>query len=320
MKTTKQIRATFLLLLTAVIWGLAFVAQEVGAEYLGTFSFNGIRFLLGAASLIPVILLFERERMNGAKWKKLLGSSCVAGTVLFLASALQQYGVQLGTPAGKAGFITGLYTVIVPIMSLLLFRKKTHVLIWTGAVLAVAGLLLLNLDEHFNLVIGTGECCLLAGSVMWAVHILVIDKCVTSLSPLKFSMGQFIVCGMESILCALLWETTTLSAVQSAAVPLFYGGLMSVGVAYTCQARGQKDSAPTVAAIVFSMESVFSVIGGVLILHAHMPWQAYAGCGLILAGIIISQLSPNGKSAASDISINVKEESTQNRQELPLKV
>ena len=297
MKHNKQLRATFLLLLTAIIWGLAFVAQEVGAEYLGTFSFNGIRFLLGAVSLIPVILLFEREHMNGAKWKKLLGSSCLAGTVLFLASALQQYGVQLGTPAGKAGFITGLYTVIVPVLSLVLFRKKTHYLVWAGAVLAVSGLLMLNLDEHFNLVIGPGECCLLAGSVMWAVHILVIDRFVISVSPLKFSMGQFIVCGAESLVCALLWEEITFTAVQAAAVPLFYGGVMSVGVAYTCQALGQKDSDPTVAAIVFSMESVFSVIGGVLILHAHMAWQAYTGCALILAGIIIAQLNPGSKPA-----------------------
>ena len=303
MKNAKQMRATFLLLLTAVIWGLAFVAQEVGAEYLGTFSFNGIRFLLGAVSLIPVILLFEREKMSGGKWKKLLGSSLVAGTVLFSASALQQYGVQLGTPAGKAGFITGLYTVIVPILSLVLFRRRTHLFVWAGALLAVAGLLLLNLDEHFNLVIGTGECCLIAGSVMWAMHILVIDKFVESVSPLKFSMGQFIVCGAESMVCALLWEEITLSAVQAAAVPLFYGGIMSVGVAYTCQALGQKDSDPTVAAIVFSMESVFSVIGGVLILHAHMAWQAYAGCGLIFAGIVIAQLSPGQKSQTKDESL-----------------
>ena len=303
MKTSKQLRATFLLLLTAIIWGLAFVAQEVGAEYLGTFSFNGIRFLLGAASLLPVVLFFERERMTRAKWKKLLLSSLAAGTVLFSASALQQYGVQLGTPAGKAGFITGLYTVIVPILSLVLFRRRTHLFVWAGALLAVAGLLLLNLDEHFNLVIGTGECCLIAGSVMWAVHILVIDKFVESVSPLKFSMGQFIVCGAESMVCALLWEEITLSAVQAAAVPLFYGGIMSVGVAYTCQALGQKDSDPTVAAIVFSMESVFSVIGGVLILHAHMAWQAYAGCGLIFAGIVIAQLSPGQKSQTKDESL-----------------
>ena len=296
MKNTRQIRATLLLLLTAIIWGLAFVAQEVGAAYLGTFSFNGIRFLMGALSLFPVILLFEREHMDGKKWKKLLGGSLLAGTVLFAASALQQYGMQLGTPAGKAGFITGLYTVIVPLLSLLLFRRKTHAGVWAGAVLAVAGLLLLNLDEHFNPVIGAGEGCLIAGAVMWAVHILVIDRCVTSVSPLKFSMGQFLVCGAESVVCALLWEDITLPAVRAAAVPLFYGGIMSVGVAYTCQALGQKHSDPTVAAIVLSMESVFSVVGGVLILHAQMAWQAYLGCALIFAGIVTAQLSPGRNS------------------------
>ncbi len=319
MKSSKQIRATFLLLLTAVIWGLAFVAQEVGAEYLGTFSFNGIRFMLGALSLTPVIFFFERERIDRGRWKKQLGSSLIAGTVLFLASALQQYGVQLGTPAGKAGFITGLYTVIVPILSLILFRRRTHVLVWAGAVLAVAGLLLLNLDENFNLRIGAGECCLIAGSVMWAAHILVIDRFVASVSPLKFSMGQFIVCGAESLFCALLWEEISLPAVQAAAVPLFYGGIMSVGVAYTCQALGQKDSDPTVAAIVFSMESVFSVIGGVLILHAHMAWQAYAGCALIFAGIVIAQLTPGKK---ADDAERKPEVLTDNKSlhELPLEV
>ena len=319
MKSSKQIRATFLLLLTAVIWGLAFVAQEVGAEYLGTFSFNGIRFMLGALSLTPVIFFFERERIDRGRWKKLLGSSLIAGTVLFLASALQQYGVQLGTPAGKAGFITGLYTVIVPILSLILFRRRTHVLVWAGAVLAVAGLLLLNLDENFNLRIGAGECCLIAGSVMWAVHILVIDRFVASVSPLKFSMGQFIVCGAESLFCALLWEEISLPAVQAAAVPLFYGGIMSVGVAYTCQALGQKDSDPTVAAIVFSMESVFSVIGGVLILHAHMAWQAYAGCALIFAGIVIAQLTPGKKADDAERKPEVLTDNKSLR-ELPLEV
>lgn len=296
MKTIKQFKGTLLLLLTAIIWGLAFVAQEVGAEYLGTFSFNGIRFLLGAVSLVPVILLFEREHMDGTKLKKLLAASGIAGTVLFLASSLQQYGVQLGTPAGKAGFITGLYTVIVPLLSFLLFRKKTNGFVWLGAVLAVGGLLLLNLDEHFTLSIGAGEICLLCGSVMWAVHILVIDKFVNDVSPLKFSQVQFIVCGLESLFCALLWEDITWTSVQMAAVPLLYGGLMSVGVAYTCQALGQKDSDPTVAAIIFSMESVFSVIGGVLILHAHMVWQAYVGCGLILAGIILAQQKAGNRS------------------------
>lgn len=295
MKGLKKFKSMILLVITAIIWGLAFVAQEVGAEYVGTFTFNGVRFFLGALSLIPVVLLFEREKLDKAQFKKLIFASVLTGTVLFAASALQQYGVQLGTPAGKAGFITGLYTVIVPIMSLIVLRRRTNILVWIGAVLAVCGLLLLNLDEKFTLAFGAGELSLFIGAIVWAVHILVIDKFVAEVSPLKFSMGQFIVCAVESIICALLFEDISLSGIQMAAVPILYGGLLSVGVAYTCQALGQKDSDPTAAAIVLSMESVFSVIGGIIILNAHMEIQGYIGCMLIFVGIVLAQIKFQNK-------------------------
>lgn len=295
MKGLKKFKSMILLVITAIIWGLAFVAQEVGAEYVGTFTFNGVRFFLGALSLIPVVLLFEREKLDKAQFKKLIFASVLTGTVLFAASALQQYGVQLGTPAGKAGFITGLYTVIVPIMSLIVLRRRTNILVWIGAVLAVCGLLLLNLDEKFTLAFGAGELSLFIGAIVWAVHILVIDKFVAEVSPLKFSMGQFIVCAVESIICALLFEDISLSGIQMAAVPILYGGLLSVGVAYTCQALGQKDSDPTAAAIVLSMESVFSVIGGIIILNANMEIQGYIGCMLIFVGIVLAQIKFQNK-------------------------
>lgn len=297
MKNLKKFKSMVLLVITAIIWGLAFVAQEVGAEYVGTFTYNGVRFFLGAISLIPVVLLFEREKLDKAQFKKLVIASLITGTVLFAASALQQYGVQLGTPAGKAGFITGLYTVIVPIMSLIVFRRRTNLFIWIGAVLAVCGLLLLNLDENFTPTFGAGEASLFLGAIVWAVHILVIDKFVGEVSPLKFSMVQFIVCGVESMACALIFEDISLGAIQMAAIPILYGGFMSVGVAYTCQALGQKDSDPTAAAIVLSMESIFSVIGGVLILHAHMEIQGYIGCALIFGGIVLAQLKAPSKEA-----------------------
>lgn len=288
----KKFKSLFLLVLTAIIWGLAFVAQEVGAEYVGTFTYNGVRFTLGTLSIIPVILIFEREKITKAMLKKLIPASLITGFVLFSASTLQQYGVQLGTPAGKAGFITGLYTVIVPIMSLVFFRRKTNFLIWIGAVMAVAGLFLLNLDENFNLAIGLGEVVVFCGSVIWAVHILVINKFVEEVSPLKFSMGQFLVCAVLSMICALLFEDISFDGIRMAGLPILYGGIMSVGVAYTCQVLGQKDSDPTLAAIVLSMESVFSVIGGVLLLHAHMELQGYIGCVMIFGGIVLAQLNP----------------------------
>lgn len=300
MKNLKKFKSMILLVITAIIWGLAFVAQEVGAEYVGTFTYNGVRFTLGALSLIPVILLFERERLDKAQFKKLAFASLITGTVLFAASALQQYGVELGTPAGKAGFITGLYTVIVPIMSLVVFRRRTNLYVWIGAILAVCGLLLLNLDKNFTLAFGAGEISLFIGAIVWAVHILVIDKFVAEVSPLKFSMGQFIVCAVESLICALLFEDISLSGIQMAAVPILYGGILSVGVAYTCQALGQKDSDPTAAAIVLSMESVFSVIGGILILNAHMEIQGYIGCVLIFGGIVLAQLKAPNKEKAED--------------------
>lgn len=298
MKNLKKFKSIILLVITAIIWGLAFVAQEVGAEYVGTFTYNGVRFTLGALSLIPVILLFEREKLDKAQFKKLAFASLITGTVLFAASALQQYGVELGTPAGKAGFITGLYTVIVPIMSLVVFRRRTNLYVWIGAVLAVCGLLLLNLDEKFTLSFGAGEISLFIGAIVWAVHILVIDKFVGEVSPLKFSMGQFVVCAAESMVCALLFEDISLSGIQMAAVPILYGGILSVGVAYTCQALGQKDSDPTAAAIVLSMESIFSVIGGVLILNAYMEIQGYIGCALIFGGIVLAQLKAPSKTDA----------------------
>lgn len=302
----KKFKSMFLLVLTAVIWGFAFVAQQVGAEYLGAFTFNGIRFLLGGISLVPVILMFERESMNKIKVRKITLSALLAGTVLFIASTLQQYGLELGTTAGKAGFITGLYTVIVPILAFIILHRRTNLNIWIGAILAVCGLLLLNMDKNFTLSFGAGEISVFIGAIFWAVHILVIDKFVGEISPLKFSMGQFIVCGVESMVCAMVFEDISLGGIQTAMIPILYGGLMSVGVAYTCQALGQKDSDPTFAAIVLSMESVFSVIGGVVLLHAHMEIQGYAGCVLMFGGIVLSQLeTPHTQKVPGENSMGV---------------
>lgn len=286
--TTKKIKSTILLFLTAIIWGFAFVAQRVGAEYVGAFTFNGIRFILGTLSLVPVILIFEKEKFDKEKFKKTLVSGFFAGVVLFIASTLQQFGVEITGSAGKAGFLTGLYIVLVPLIRFIM-GKKTSVLTFFGAIFAVVGLFFLCMTGD-EISFGIGDIVLIIGAFFWAGHILVVDKFVNNVSPLKFSMIQFFVCGFLSIIFALFTEDIELSAIQSAGIPILYGGFMSVGVAYTCQILGQKDADPTFASIVFSTESVFSAIGGAIILHEIMSGRGYLGCVLIFIGIILSQL------------------------------
>ena len=287
MKT--KIKSTALLFLTAIIWGFAFVAQRVGADFVGAFTFNGIRFLLGACSLIPVIIIFEKDKMNLNNLKKAVVPGILAGVILFIASTLQQYGVEITQSAGKAGFLTGLYTVLVPLIRFA-FGKKTGILTFVGAIFAVAGLFLLCMTGN-DISFGIGDIILIIGAFFWAGHILVVDKYVNGLSPLKFSLIQFLVCGVLSIVFALILEDISFVAIRSAGIPILYGGLMSVGVAYTCQIIGQKDADPTFASIVFSTESVFSAIGGAIILNEIMSGRGYLGCVLIFIGIVLSQLN-----------------------------
>ena len=283
-----KIASAFMLVLTAMIWGFAFVAQREGAESLSAFYFNGIRFAMGAVSLIPVILIFEREKNDKEKLKRTVFAACIGGAVLYIASALQQFGIEITQSAGKSGFITGLYTVLVPVISFIVYKKKNGAGVWIGACLAVAGLFLLSINESFS--IGIGDLILFVGAIFWAIHILVVDRFIDGISPLKFAMLQFAVCAALNLISAACFETITLEGIKTAMIPLLYCGLASVGVAYTLQIISQKYSEPTFAAIVFSLESVFSAIGGALILDEKMSGRGYIGCVLIFGGIIISQL------------------------------
>lgn len=287
MKT--KFKSTVLLFLTAIIWGFAFVAQRVGAEFVGAFTFNGVRFMLGACSLIPVILLFEREKIDLKVIKNNVLPGLLAGVVLFIASTLQQYGVEITQSAGKAGFLTGLYTVLVPLIRFVM-GKKTSILTFIGAIFAVTGLFFLCMTGD-EISFGLGDFVLIIGAFFWAGHILVVDKFVHTTSPLKFSLVQFLICGFLSLFFALILEDIQFSAIKSAGIPILYGGVMSVGVAYTCQILGQKNSDPTFASIVFSTESVFSAIGGALLLNEIMSGRGYFGCVLIFIGIVLSQLN-----------------------------
>ena len=283
----KELKATLFLTLTAIIWGFAFVAQRVGAEYVESFTYNGVRYFLGAISLIPVILFFEKEPMNGRKITKTAVASLLTGTVLFCASTLQQQGIVIGQSAGKAGFITGLYIVLVPVFRIF-FGKKANLTTWIGVVFSCVGLYLLSVagSEKINF----GDVIVFISAFFWAAHILLIDKFVENISPLKYSFGQFLVCAILSIVSAFIFEQPTMENIFAARVPILYGGVMSVGIAYTFQVLGQKDLNPEFASIICSTEAVFSAIGGALILHETMTSRGYLGCILIFVGILFAQI------------------------------
>ena len=286
----KQLKSTAILLLTAIIWGFAFVAQRVGIEYVGNFTFIATRYILGAISLIPIILIFEREEKNPEKLKRTIGFGMIAGLILFTASALQQFGIEITQSAGKAGFITGLYTVLVPIFGIFL-KKRTNICTWIGAAFAVIGLYLLSVTKGES--IGIGDIVLLIGAVFWTLHIIFIDSKVSVISPIKFSMTQFATSAVLGFIFALLFEQNAFTGIGDALVPILYAGIMSSGVAYTCQIIGQKDANPTYAAIILSTESVFSAVGGALLLNEVMSIRGYIGCALMFTGIVISQLKIN---------------------------
>jgi len=292
----KRMVANLLLLLTSAIWGFGFVAQRVGAQYIGAFTFNGIRFALGALSLVPLIIYFNKNK-KGEKmaFAKMAIPGIIIGTVLFIASTLQQIGLGY-TTAGKAGFITGLYMVIVPLFGLFL-KHKIGKNAWLGVFAAVIGLYLLSVNEDFS--IAFGDLLVLIGAIFWALHILTIDKFAKEIDPLILSALQFATCSILSLGSAFMFETVTAPAIVSSMIPLLYGGLLSVGIAYTLQVVAQKDAKPSHAAIILSMESVFGAVGGALLLSESMNMRSLIGCALILTGILISQISPSTAEAST---------------------
>ena len=281
---------TLLLFLTAIIWGFAFVAQVDGVTRVGSFTMNGVRFAIGTISLLPVVLIFEKGRTDRENRRRLILSSLLTGTVLFCASTFQQLGIQYTGSAGIAGFITGLYTVLIPISCFLLFRQRTGLNVWLGAIFAVGGLTLLCFRPGEGFSFGAGELLLLIGAFFWTAHVILIDRLGKTLRPLHFSWGQFVVCTAWGLLSMFLFEEPTLVGVWNAKWAILYCGVLSVGVAYTLQVIAQRKADPTFAAIVFSTESVFSAIGGVLFGIDRISWIGYVGCGLIFAGIVISQV------------------------------
>ncbi|MBO5461215.1 MAG: DMT family transporter [Ruminococcus sp.] len=338
---TKGLKNNLLLILTALIWGCAFVAQSVGVEYVGPFTFNSVRNILGGLALLPVILLRDKlakkeaasamvktsAGMNGAVKEAVMSENMAAkseaekkaamsetvaakseaekkqerrtliiggiccGFFLAVASSLQQIGL-VYTTAGKAGFITALYILIVPLLGLII-GKRVGIKVWIGVALAVMGMYCLCITEGFT--IAKGDILVMLCAVVFSFHILVIDYFSPKVDGVKMSCIQFWVCG---ILCAIpmfLTETPQIDQILAAWLPIAYAGILSCGVAYTLQIIAQKNVDPTVASLLLSLESVFAVLAGGIILHESLSAKEMIGCALVFAAIILAQLPQKGK-------------------------
>ena len=288
MLTSKTLKAEVLLLLAAVIWGFAFVAQRIGMDHVGPFTYNGVRFMLGALSLLPLLWLGRRSTtpVGAGGGRLILGGGLLAGLILFAGASLQQVGI-VHTTAGKAGFITGLYVVIVPALGLL-WGHRTPWSTWAGTALAVAGLYLLTLTEDLSLAEGDG--LVLIGAFFWAGHVLLIGWLSgRHIEPVLLACLQFIVCAVLSLAVAVVTEPITLRGLWGGALPILYGGLLSVGVAYTLQVVAQRDAPPAHAAIILSLETVFAALGGWLLLNEILSGRGLIGCALMFTGMLLSQ-------------------------------
>jgi drug/metabolite transporter (DMT)-like permease len=289
----KVLKANILLLLAAWVWGFAFVAQKVGSEYVGAFTFNGIRFALGSLTLLPILMYFNKKNQKNPKDIKLespLKGGIVAGCILFFANTFQQVGMSY-TTAGNAAFITAMYIVLVPIIGIIL-KHKINFSNWVGVAFAVIGLYFITIQNSFK--INYGDFLQIICAVFFALHIVLIDNLVKRVDGIKLSVVQFTTCSAISLVCAFVFEDVRLSGIMQGALPILYGGICSVGIAYTLQVIGQKNAKASHAALIMSLEAVFGALGGLIILHENLGYRGYIGCVLMLAGILISQY-PNIK-------------------------
>jgi drug/metabolite transporter (DMT)-like permease len=346
------IKSDVVLLVAAVIWGFAFVAQRMGMEHIGPFMFNAIRFALGAGVMVAVVKGREAWRHGGGetgrqgdketgRWEdgrtigreELLTADrrpltndrpttndqrlmtfpgILLGLILFAGATFQQTGI-VYTTAGNAGFITGLYVILVPVFGIF-SGQKAGVNLWGGAIIAAVGLYFLSLTESMTIL--KGDLLVLIGSVFWAIHVLYTGWLSPKTSALRLATIQYTVCAVLSLLSAFLFESNTFAGIYRAAIPLLYGGLLSVGVAFTLQIVGQKKAPPAHTAIILSLEAVFAVMGGVLILSETMTDRKWLGCSLMLAGMLLAQVSGR-RSAVSGMQSAVSSQKPRTKNQEP---
>ncbi len=292
--TTGTMKSNALLLITAAIWGFAFVAQRVGMDFVGPYTFNGVRFALGSLSLVPLLVMTANGASGAAgssavptTWKTIFGG-VLAGSALFLGASFQQVGL-VYTTAGNAGFITGLYVVIVPLMGLV-WGQRPGAGTWVGAILAAVGLYFLSVTAAFT--ISYGDVLELIGAFFWAGHVHIIAWLSRRIQPLRIAFVQFVTCALLSLAAAVWLEEMTWGGIESALMPILYGGLMSVGIAYTLQVVAQKEAHPAHAAIILSLEAVFAALGGWMLLGELLSLRGLIGCALMLTGMLLSQVGP----------------------------
>lgn len=289
MESKQILKADLYMLVAACIWGCAFVAQRVSMSYIGPFTFNGLRFLLGAA----VVWAFWRRRAGARLTGYPYAGGILLGTLLFMGATLQQIGM-IWTTAGKGGFLTALYVVIVPVLGIAR-GQATEKSGWLGASLTLAGVYFLSVNQDLSLAPGDGY--VIAGAIFWACHVQAVGELSKKHDPIPLAIVQFLVCAALSIAVAVLIEPFSLESLRGAAPSILYGGVMSVGVAYTLQVVAQRIAPPTHAAILLSLETVFAALAGWLILEELLSERAMLGCALILCGILLSHL---GAARAAD--------------------
>ena len=286
---TKTLQSDLLLLVAAFLWGTTFVAQRTAMDHLGPMLYNGLRFALGAATLFPVMLASRAGGGTGGDRRGgpiLLWGGILAGLALFGGASMQQMGL-VYTTAGKAGFITSLYVVLVPIAGLFL-GHRCGLTVWLGAILAVAGLYFLSAAE--SLTIARGDLFVLIGAFFWTFHVHLIGYLARRADPLRIAGIQFLACSALSLLVAVLHEEISLAAIRAATIPILYAGIFSAGIAFTLQIVCQRTSPPAHAAIVMSLETVFAALAGYLMLDERLSSRDVVGCVLMFTGMVVVQL------------------------------
>jgi drug/metabolite transporter (DMT)-like permease len=287
-------------MLAAIIWGFAFVAQRMGMDHIGPFMFNAIRFAMGAGVMILVVKgreawrhgmgevepMVNNKRQIAGERRQMTIYGTLLGLVLFAGATFQQTGI-VYTTAGNAGFITGLYVILVPVFGIFSGQKAGPNL-WGGAIIATVGLYFLSVSS--SLTMSKGDVLVLIGAVFWAIHVLYTGWLSPQTSALRLAGTQYTVCALLSLFAAFIFESNSLKGIVDAAIPLLYGGLLSVGIAFTLQIIGQKKAPPAHTAIILSFEAVFAVIGGVLILSETMTGRKWIGCALMLTGMLLAQI------------------------------